>query len=137
MNKRILAFFLAFIMIFSAVLLASCAKENGGKDKDSKSTETDALDTLDDYIATYDPGATATEYVDEDVATKYDFEGHEFKFLNSAPIYYMYIYLDPEMTGDILDDCAYERRIQACRASFARPDVQSVSCVRARHICGA
>ena len=109
MNKRILAFFLAFIMIFSAVLLASCGKENGGKDKDSKSTETDALDTLDNYIATYDPSTTAVSYVDSEVTTKYDFEGHEFKFLNSAPIYYMYIYLDPEMTGDILDDCCYER----------------------------
>ena len=109
MTKRILSFFLAFILLFSAVLLASCGKENGGKDKDSKSTETDALDTLDDYIATYDPKTTATEYVDPDVATKYDFEGHEFKFLNSAAAMYMYLYLDPDMTGDILDDCAYER----------------------------
>ena len=106
--KRIFSLFLAFIMMFSALLLVSCGK-NSGKDKDSKSTETDALDTLDDYIATYDPAATATKYVDQDVATKYDFEGHEFKFLNSAPIYYMYIYLDPDMTGDTLDDCAYER----------------------------
>ena len=106
MTKRILSFFLAFILLFSTVLLASCGKDNGGKDKD---TETETEDTLAQYLETYDPTATATEYVDKDVATKCDFEGHEFKFLNSAPVYYMYIYLDPDMTGDVLDDCCYER----------------------------
>ena len=103
--KRIFSLFLAFIMMFSALLLVSCGK-SGDKNKD---TETETVDTLAQYLETYDPAATATEYVDADVATKYDFEGHEFKFLNSAPIYYMYIYLDPDMTGDVLDDCCYER----------------------------
>lgn len=116
MTKRILSLFLAFILLFSAILLASCGG-NGDKGKDTQgeteSKEPSPLDTLDDYIETYEPEATAESYVDPDVTESYDFEGHEFKFLNSEPIYYMYIYLDPDQTGDVLDDCCYERNFLA------------------------
>lgn len=116
MTKRILSFFLAFMLLFSAMLLVACGGNGDDKgkndDKESEST-TNELDTLDDYLETYDPAATAETYVDQDVTEKYDFEGYEFKFLNSEPIYYMYIYLDPDQTGDVLDDCCYERNFLA------------------------
>ncbi len=98
---------MAFIMLFSALFLASCGKSND--DKESNNTETETEDKIRQFIETYNPESTAETYIESDTATKYDFEGHEFKFLNSDAIYYMYVYLDPDMTGDVLDDCAYER----------------------------
>ncbi len=107
--KRILSLFLAFIMLFSALLLVSCGKSNDDKKSNNTEKETETEDKIQKFIETYNPETTAESYIEDDTATKYDFEGHEFKFLNSAPVYYMYIYLDPDMTGDTLDDCAYER----------------------------
>lgn len=116
MTKRILSVFLALVMVFSVLLLAACGKKEDGKKGDDTKKETQGLDSdqqaLLDYMATYNPEETAESYVDNDM-TKYDFEGHEFTFLNSAAVYYMYIYLDPDMTGDVLDDCCYERNLIA------------------------
>lgn len=120
MTKRILSIFLAIVMLMSALSLVACGdkKDKGGKNNDGKGT--DGEQTIDseqqailDYLETYDPATTAESYVDSDVTTKYDFEGHQFTFLNSAAIYYMYIYLDPDMTGDVLDDCCFERNFLA------------------------
>ena len=109
--KRILSLFLAFIMLLSALLLVSCGKSNDDKKSNNTETETETEteDKIQKFIETYNPETTAESYIEDDTATKYDFEGHEFKFLNSAPVHYMYIYLDPDMTGDVLDDCCYER----------------------------
>ena len=104
--KRMLI--VALIAVY-AMLFASCGKDDGGSKNKDTDTKIETVDTLDDFIQTYDPTTTATEYVDADVTTKYDFEGHEFKFLNSDAIWSMYVYLDPEMTGDVLDDACYER----------------------------
>ncbi len=113
MTKRIITLFLAVIMLLSVVSLVSCGDDSGkgneGKGNDTLSSK-DLADS--EFEANYDPGATASSYVeDEDI--QYDYEGYEFTFLNSAPVYYMYIYLDPDMTGDVLDDCCFERNIIA------------------------
>ena len=124
MTKRILSILLAIVMILSALTLVACgdkkdnSKKDGGKNDDGKDTQGEQ--TIDseqqailEYLETYAPEATAESYVAEINADTYDFEGHQFTFLNSAPVYYMYIYLDPDMTGDVLDDCCYERNFLA------------------------
>ena len=114
-TQRLFSMLLAFVFLFSAVLLAACGKK-GNTDGDTNDTdkETETTINIADVIATYNPEDTASDYVDTDIEDgKYNFEGHEFKFLNSEPIYYMYIYLDPDMTGDVLDDACYERNLIA------------------------
>lgn len=117
MTKRLLSFLLAVVTVISALLLASCGKESGNDDSNdstaSKNTAATDIDTYEEYIETYAPEETADTYTDVEVTEKYDFGGHEFKFLNSDDIYYMYRYLDPEQTGDVLDDCCYERNFLA------------------------
>ena len=114
MTKKILSLLFAVLMIFSVMSLAAC----GGNKDDGKGDDTyvETLDpdaaALESYLETYRPEDTAGTYV-EDVNKTYDYEGYDFTFLNSAAIWYMYIYLDPDMTGDVLDDCCFERNLMA------------------------
>ncbi|MBQ8005443.1 MAG: hypothetical protein IJ303_03930 [Clostridia bacterium] len=113
MAKRIVSMLLVVMMLLTAVMFASCGKKTDNDTTDgADQTGNGKLDTLDKYLDTYDPEATAESYV-EDLEKTYDFEGHEFTFLNSNPVYFMYIYLDPDMTGDVLDDCCFERNLLA------------------------
>ncbi|MBR3966967.1 MAG: extracellular solute-binding protein [Clostridia bacterium] len=110
--KRFFSAFIALIMLFSVLSLASC----GDSSSDSESTEPVTLSSQElaesMYIETYDPRATAQTYI-EDVPKDTTYDGYEFTFLNSSAIYYMYIYLDPDMTGDVLDDTCFERNLLA------------------------
>ena len=112
MAKKLLALLLAALMLVSIVACGG----NGDKDNDKGKQTTEAPDTLDqvinDFLETYDPAATAETRPAEQEKT-YDFGGHEFKFLNSAPIYSMYIYLAPEATGDVLDEACVLRNVVA------------------------
>ncbi len=143
MTKQIFSFILAMLMFLSVVGMAACTvEESWGEDYDfddadededaDDEDDDDRKDTEDDddredtedasaasrpiyesqSVETYNPTETAEEYV-EDIKDTNDFDGHEFTFLNSAAIYYMYIYLDPDMTGDVLDDCCFERNLLA------------------------
>ncbi len=113
MAKKILALLLVALMIVSIV---ACG---GGKNNDKNNPDNSGAnngetteDPLADYMATYNPEDTAETYADDPEKT-YDFGGHEFKFLNSAPIYSMYIYLAPEATGDVLDEACVLRNVLA------------------------
>ena len=111
--KKFLALLLALATFLSVALLASCGgKKNGGSNNDYVETVDPDAAAIESYLETYRPEDTAVTYV-EDVEKTYDFEGYDFTFLNSAAIYYMYIYLDPDMTGDVLDDCCFERNLMA------------------------
>ncbi len=110
MAKKLLALLLAALMLLS---IAACgAKDGNSKDTDKNGTESETADKIADFLETYNPEDTAESYT-EDVEKTYDFNGHEFKFLNSAPIYSMYIYLAPEATGDVLDEACVLRNILA------------------------
>ena len=114
MTKKILSLIFAVVMVFSALALTACGgKGNGGNDVDEEQTLSSREIAESIFIENYDPSLTAQSYVDADVTEKYDFEGYDFTFLNSAAIYYMYIYLDPDMTGDVLDDTCFERNLMA------------------------
>ncbi len=110
MFKRILTLMLAVLMVLSIV---ACGK-NDDPNKGGNATDNDETtrDIVADFLETYHPGDTA-ETRSEDPEATYDFGGHEFKFLNSTPIYSMYIYLAPEATGDVLDEACVLRNILA------------------------
>ena len=109
--KKILKTILIFMFLFAAIALTSCGKTVGGEDDYEEIIDSDEA-AIESYLETYRPEETAVTYV-EDVEKTYDFESYNFTFLNSGDIYYMYIYLDPDMTGDVLDDCCFERNINA------------------------
>ena len=110
MAKKLLTLLLAALMLLS---IASCgAKDGNSKDTDKNGTESETEDKIADFLETYNPEDTAESYT-EDTEKTYDFNGHEFKFLNSAPVYSMYIYLAPEATGDVLDEACVLRNILA------------------------
>ncbi|MBQ8207216.1 MAG: hypothetical protein IJZ89_00580, partial [Clostridia bacterium] len=115
MTKRILSLLFAVIMIFSVMALAACGGNNDGGNNDVEGDDTMSPEDskLQDFIDNYRPETTAQTYVDDKITEKYDFEGYDFTFLNSAAVYYMYIYLDPDMTGDVLDDTCFERNLMA------------------------
>ncbi len=113
MIKRILAILLAALMLLAIAACGSGNKEQ--KETDDKIADPDqGEDTLDmaQILESYHPEDTAESYVESDDET-YDFGGHEFKFLNSAPIYSMYIYLAPDATGDVLDEACVLRNVMA------------------------
>ncbi len=112
MAKKLLALLLAALMLVSIVACGG----NGDKDDNNSNDATDNGETTEDPIAdfleTYDPRETAeTPPPEQDL--EYDFGGHEFKFLNSAPVYSMYIYLAPDATGDVLDEACVLRNVMA------------------------
>ncbi|MBQ8208871.1 MAG: hypothetical protein IJZ89_09095, partial [Clostridia bacterium] len=115
MTKRIFSLFLVMMMLLSALVLAACGDKtsggnNGGIDEEDTLSSREIEESK--YLETYDPRLTADTYVPggaEDVT----YDGYDFTFLNSAAVYYMYIYLDPDMTGDVLDDTCFERNLLA------------------------
>ncbi len=60
---------------------------SGGADTYSETLDSKAAG-IESYLETYAPEETAVTYV-EDTEKTYDFEGHNFVFLNSNDIYYM------------------------------------------------
>ena len=112
MMKKILAMLLAVLMLISIVACGGKTDDNGDKGNDATDTGETTDDYLADYLETYDPGATAETRPPEQ-ELEYDFGGHEFKFLNSAPVYSMYIYLAPDATGDVLDEACVLRNVMA------------------------
>ena len=112
MMKRILAMLLAVLMLVSIVACGGSVDKDGNKGNNVTDTGETTDDYLADYLETYDPGATAETRPPEQ-ELEYDFGGHEFKFLNSAPVYSMYIYLAPDATGDVLDEACVLRNVMA------------------------
>ena len=115
MAKRIISMFLVVMMLLTAVLFAACGKKDDGEAGGDTTMDPAVASRLayeSRYLETYNPESTADTYV-EDLEKTYDFERHEFKFLNCEPYCYMYTYLDPDMTGDVLDDCCFERNLIA------------------------
>ncbi len=110
--KRYLSALLAIIMLLSVLALASCGDSNSGEESTEPVTLSSREIEESKYIDTYDPRATAQTYI-EDIPKDVTYDGYEFTFLNSSAIYYMYIYLDPDMTGDVLDDTCFERNLLA------------------------
>ncbi len=124
MTKKILALVLAVLMIFGVV---ACGKkavdyENGGAESDITATAPDNVDTgtaqttnsdLADFIDNFVVTTADTIECDEWGNPVYDFNGHEFKFLNSSPIHSMYVYLAPDATGDFMDEGCVLRNVIA------------------------
>ena len=111
--KKLLSMLLALMMIVSVLALASCGKEgDGNNDYYYEDTIDSDAAFLESYLETYNPESTAETYSAID-QTNVKFDGYEFKFLNAGRTYDMYVYLDPEMTGDVLDDCCYIRNASA------------------------
>lgn len=93
-------------MLVSLLLLSSCLGGNTAETTDSVST---APRDEPFCILTYDVGLEPYPIEEE----KIDYGGYEFKILNSFESNDMCIYLDPDMTGEILDDCCFERNLIA------------------------
>ena len=112
MAKKLLALLLAALMLVSIVACGGNGDKDDNKGNDATDNGETTNDEIADFLVTYDPGATAeTNPPEHDL--EYDFGGHEFKFLNSAPIYSMYIYLAPDATGDVLDEACVLRNVMA------------------------
>ena len=113
MAKKLLALLLCALMLLSIVACGGGGEKNddtGNNDVTDNGETTN--DEIADFLQTYNPEDTAESYV-EPVEETHDFGGHEFKFLNSAPIYSMYIYLAPDATGDVLDEACVLRNVMA------------------------
>lgn len=111
--KKLFKLLFVFLLIITAAFFASCGDDAVGNDIETYSETLDSKAAgIESYLETYAPEETAVTYV-EDTEKTYDFEGHNFVFLNSNDIYYMYVYLDPDMTGDVLDDACFERNLNA------------------------
>ena len=112
--KKILSLILVIITVLSVFALASCGGKTGGGSSDGNDEITLSSKELEEsmYLATYDPRLTAETYIPGG-AEGVTYNGYDFTFLNSSAIYYMYIYLDPDMTGDVLDDTCFERNLLA------------------------
>ena len=111
MVNKVIAFVLAALMLISIAACGSKGETENNPNTDANTEET-TRDAIDDFMETYRPEDTAETYV-EDVEKTYDFGGYEFKMLNSAPVYSMYVYLAPEATGDVLDEACVLRNILA------------------------
>ncbi len=112
MKKRILSLLLILAMLMSVLVLAACGKDGDitGNDEEETLSSEEIAESL--FLDTYNPEATAVTYKpEEEIQVTYD--GYEFTFLNSEAVYYMYIYLDPDMTGDVLDNTCFERNLTA------------------------
>ena len=110
--KRSLTFFPVAVMLFSVLALASCGDKQVKEEESSEPVTLSSQEIEESkYIDTYDPRTTAETYVAEDAVENVTYDGYEFTFLNSASIYCMY--LDHDMTGDVLDDCYFERNLLA------------------------
>ncbi|MBO5903921.1 MAG: hypothetical protein J6Q64_00935 [Clostridia bacterium] len=111
MAKKLLALLLAALMLVSIV---ACGGKTDDENKGNNATDNGETtrDVVADFLETYDPESTAESRPPEQ-ELDYDFGGHEFKFLNSAPIYSMYIYLAPDATGDVLDEACVLRNVLA------------------------
>ncbi len=111
--KRALTLLLALLMLLSVFALASCGDTTANGDE---YVEDDTLSSREieesKYIATYEPRLTAESYI-PGAAEDVTYDGYDFTFLNSAAVFYMYVYLDPDMTGDVLDDTCFERNLMA------------------------
>ena len=112
MAKKLLALLLAALMLVSIVACGGKTDDDGNKGNNATDNGETTRDVVADFLETYNPEDTAESYT-EDVEKTYDFGGHEFKFLNSAPIYSMYIYLAPDATGDVLDEACVLRNVLA------------------------
>lgn len=109
--KRALTFLLAIVMLLPVLVLASCGDTTpAGDDEEITLSSRDRYES--DFIATYDPSITADTYVPGG-AEGVTYDGHEFKFLNGSDYYFMYVFLDPDMTGDVLDDTCFKRNLLA------------------------
>ena len=86
MAKKLLALLLCALMLLSIVACGGGGEKNDdtGNNDVTDSGET-TNDEIADFLQTYNPEDTAESYV-EPVEETHDFGGHEFKFLNSAPI---------------------------------------------------
>jgi len=94
--------------------LAACGGSgtSGDTESDTEEMTLSSKDIADSkYIETYDPSLTADTYVPGGTENV-DYEEYPFTFLNSHDIFSMYGYLDPDLTGDILDDTCYERNVE-------------------------
>lgn len=113
MAKKILAMLLAALMLVSIVACGGGDKDDNNKgNNDVVDNGETTEDIVADFLETYNPELTAETRPPEQ-NLEYDFGGYEFKFLNSAPIYSMYIYLAPDATGDVLDEACVLRNVMA------------------------
>ncbi len=112
MAKKILALLLVALMLVLVVACGGSGDKAGGKGNDATDNGETTRDEIADYLETYKPEDTAESYTEE-IEKTYDFGGYEFKFLNSAPVYSMYIYLVPDATGDVLDEACVLRNVMA------------------------
>ena len=111
MAKKNMAMLLVVLMLVS-IIACSSDKNDDNKGNNAIDNGETTRDIVADFLETYNPEDTAQTYVENPEKT-YDFGGHEFKFLNSAPVYFMYSYLDPEATGDVLDEACVLRNVMA------------------------
>ncbi|MBQ8207189.1 MAG: hypothetical protein IJZ89_00445 [Clostridia bacterium] len=109
--KRIIAMF--FVMLFLVSLFTACGKpaEDAG--------DTDGRIRIDDYISTYVPTSETAETAKTAappfiiLPENYDYKNYSFTFLNSESRYDLYGFIDPDMTGEVLDDTCFERNLIA------------------------
>ncbi len=108
MRRKILCLFTLSVLLF----LASCVK-NGIWETDAQATGSVICESLPPFASIYpEVDVTAPGYYPDEGSVDYD--GYEFRFLNSsaeAP-FSMCIYIDPDMTGDIIDNLSWKRNYE-------------------------
>ncbi len=113
MKKTQFTLFLLLGLLLFVLLFTACGKTDDNNDMTDEATLDSEELAIQSFINAYDPSTTAVTYTVADEVLEKTFDGYDFTFLNSDAIYYMYIYLDPDMTGDILDDTCFERNLLA------------------------
>ncbi len=109
MTKRILALLLVVTAVLSVLILASCGKKNGNDADEGGETLSPEQIAESKYIETYDPTVTAKDYNKSFEELDITYDGYEFTFLNTESYASMYGFIDPEMTGDVLDNTCWKR----------------------------
>ncbi len=123
MTKKALALLLSALML---LCIPGCRGDRPDAENDSNTATvtdtsfgtsstyvgTDTEDPISRYFGTWVPTEETVKPTPAPHTFPFPYRKKEFIFLNAASVEYMYVYLDPEVTGDILDDACALRNVQ-------------------------
>ncbi len=111
LTRRLISFLLVLSMLLLPLLMASCAENPDGDQKDPATTPTDPSQTPSED----DPEENTTIYKATNVPAGLDLGNSEFRILvydNSNTTWYDVDFAATDINSDILNDAAYQRMVQ-------------------------